>query len=317
MPLGTNHVTTTTADKFIPELWSDEIFSTYKANLVFAPNISYLNHVGRKGDTVHVPTPIRGTTSSKTQGSQVTLQASTELENSFTIAQWFEYSRAIEDIVDVQALDSLRQFYTNDAGYALAKRVDTTIHTKAADLNRTSTAYDGAVIGSDGSTTWSGTANTNTGNGARITDTGLRRVLQTLDDSDVPGRDRFLIIPPVEKNSILGIPRFTEQAFVGEMGSGNAIRTGRIGELYGVPVYVTSNCATITAADTTTQYRACILGHKDSLVLIEQLKPRVQSQYKLEYLADLLVADTLFDVGRIRRTSSATSDSGRVIVVPV
>jgi hypothetical protein len=196
-------------------LWSDEIFSTYKANLVFAPNISYLNHVGKKGDTVHVPTPIRGTTNAKTQGSQVTLQASTELENSFTIAQWFEYSRAIEDIVDVQALDSLRQFYTNDAGYALAKRVDTTIHTKAADLKPYSTAYDGAVIGSDGSTTWSGTANTNTGNGARITDQGLRKVIQTLDDQDVPGRDRFLIIPPVEKNSYPRYPALYGTSFRG------------------------------------------------------------------------------------------------------
>lgn len=316
MPLGTNHVTTTTADKFIGELWSDEIFSTYKANLVVAPNISYLNMVGKKGDTIHVPTPTRGTTTAKTQGSQVTLQAATEIENSFTITNWWEYSRAIEDIVDVQALDSLRQFYTNDAGYALAKRVDTTIHTKAADLNRTATAYDGAVIGSDGVTTWSPSANTNTGNGARLTDQAIRRVAQTLDDQDVPGTDRFFIIPPVEKNSLLGIPRFTEQAFIGEMGSGNAIRTGRLGELYGIPFYVTSNCASVLATDASTTYRACIFGHKDCLVLIEQLKPRVQSQYKLEYISDLLVADTLFDVGRIRRTASATSDSGRVVMVP-
>lgn len=316
MALGTNHVTTTTAAVFAPELWSDEIFSTYKANLVFAPLISYLNHVGRKGDTVHVPTPTRGTTTAKTQGSQVNLQAATEIENSFTINQWWEYSRAIEDIVGVQMLDSMRRFYTDDAGYALARRVDTTLHTKAADLNRTTTAYDGAVIGSDGSTAWSASANTNTGNGARLTDTGIRKLIQTLDDQDVPGMDRFWIIPPVEKNSLLGIPRFTEQSFVGEMGSGNAIRTGRIGELYGIPFYVSTNCATVTAADASTNYRACVFAHKDAMVLIEQQKPRVQSQYKLEYLADLLVADILFDTGRIRRTSSATSDSGRVVLVP-
>ena len=37
----------------------------------------------------------------------------------------FEYSRFIEDIVEVQALNSLRQFYTEDAGYQLALKVDT------------------------------------------------------------------------------------------------------------------------------------------------------------------------------------------------
>lgn len=30
MALGTNHVTKTTADKFIPEIWSDEIIAAYK-----------------------------------------------------------------------------------------------------------------------------------------------------------------------------------------------------------------------------------------------------------------------------------------------
>ena len=44
----------------------------------------------------------------------------------------FEYSRLIEDIVSVQADDSLRAFYTDDAGYALAKKVDTFLHEKMA-----------------------------------------------------------------------------------------------------------------------------------------------------------------------------------------
>jgi len=34
MALGTAHVTNTTAAKFIPEIWSDEIVSAYKNNLV-------------------------------------------------------------------------------------------------------------------------------------------------------------------------------------------------------------------------------------------------------------------------------------------
>ena len=31
-----NSVTTTTADKFIPDIWSDEIVAAYKKNLVLA-----------------------------------------------------------------------------------------------------------------------------------------------------------------------------------------------------------------------------------------------------------------------------------------
>lgn len=34
MGLGTNHTTRTTSDKFIPELWSDEVIAAYKQKLV-------------------------------------------------------------------------------------------------------------------------------------------------------------------------------------------------------------------------------------------------------------------------------------------
>ena len=50
MALGTNNVTTTTAAKFIPEIWSDEIVAAYKANLVAANLFSKMSFKGKKGD---------------------------------------------------------------------------------------------------------------------------------------------------------------------------------------------------------------------------------------------------------------------------
>ena len=60
----------------------------------------------------------------KAADTAVTIIANTESELTVTIDRHFEYSRLIEDIVEVQALSSLRQFYTEDAGYALAVQVD-------------------------------------------------------------------------------------------------------------------------------------------------------------------------------------------------
>jgi hypothetical protein len=125
MALGTNHVTKTTADKFIPEIWSDEIIAAYKKNLVAANLFSKMSFKGKKGDTLHIPKPTRGDASLKAASSQVTLIAATETEVQVLINKHYEYSRLIEDIVEVQALASLRKFYTDDAGYALALRVDT------------------------------------------------------------------------------------------------------------------------------------------------------------------------------------------------
>jgi hypothetical protein len=108
---------------------------------------------------------------------------------------------------------------------------------------------------------------------------------------------RFLIVPPSSRNTMMGIARFTEQAFVGESGSSNVIRNGEVGNVYGVPVFVTNN------ADTTSGSTACrvaLMGHKDFAVLAEQMGIRSQTQYKQEYLGTLFTADTLYGVKELR-----------------
>jgi hypothetical protein len=125
MALGTAHVILSEVPNFVPQLWSDEVLASYKSNLVMANLVRKLNHRGKKGSSIKIPTPSRGAVSSKTAETQVTLiQHGTDTGLTINIAKHKEYSRLIEDIVDVQALASLRRFYTDDAGYAIARRVD-------------------------------------------------------------------------------------------------------------------------------------------------------------------------------------------------
>ena len=117
-------VDNTSAAKFIPEIWSDEVIAAYKSNLVMANLIKKMSMTGKKGDTIHVPKPTRGSAHAKVAETAVTIQNSVESEVLININKHFEFSRLIEDITEVQALASLRQFYTGDAGYGLAKQVD-------------------------------------------------------------------------------------------------------------------------------------------------------------------------------------------------
>ena len=300
MPLGTAHVTTTTANTFIPEIWSDEIVATYKKNLVLANLIKKMSFKGKKGDSVHIPAPIRGNASVKAASTQVTLIAGTELEVVATIDQHYEYSRLIEDIVEAQALASLRNFYTEDAGYALARQVDTSLIQlgRGVQGGNGTAAYNAAFSGADGTTAYVAAANTGLG---ALTDAAIRRSIQRLDDNDVPMDGRFLLVPPSTRNTLMGIARFTEQAFVGEQGSANTIRNGEIGNVYGVPVFVTSNAESTTG---TTAAKACLMGHKDFAVFIEQMGVRSQTQYKQEYLGTLFTADTLYGVKELRDGSA-------------
>ena len=294
MALGTNHVTTTTSATFIPEVWSDEIIAAYKKNLVAANLVKKMNFKGKKGDTVHIPAPTRGDASAKAASTQVTLIAATESEKTVSINQHWEYSRLIEDIVEAQALASLRQFYTDDAGYALAKKVDSVLVQlgRKANGGDGTAGYTGAYSGADGTTAYTGTA-------GALTDAAIRRSIQRLDDNDVPMDGRFLIVPPSTRNTLMGIARFTEQAFVGETGAGNTIRNGEVGNVYGIPVFVTTNADTATDGD-----RICLLAHKDFAVLVEQMGVRTQTQYKQEWLGTLFTADVLFGADELRDGSA-------------
>jgi len=306
--IGTNatHGTLTSNANFIPELWSDDVIAGYKKNLILANLVTKINHVGKKGDTLHIPKPTRGTAAVKAAETQVTVQSNVEAKVDISIDQHYEYSRIIEDILGVQAIDSYRAFYTDDAGYALATQVDTKLFAQAEALQAGTiggtgnSAWETAVIGGDGTTAYTGA----TSNSSTLTDAGIRKMIQTLDDADVPQSERYLVIPPVERNTLMGIARFTEHAFTGEAQGGNTIRNGMIGDLYGIQVYVTTSCPTPVAGD-----RVGLLLHKDAMVFVEQMGVRTQTQYKQEWLGDLFTADTIYGVGELR------DDAGIAFVV--
>ena len=312
MPFPTPAVTVTTAATFIPEIWSDEIVAAYKKNLVLANAVMKMSFKGKKGDTVHVPAPTRGSASAKAASTAVTLIAATETEVTISINKHYEYSRLIEDIVEAQALNSLRNFYTSDAGYALAKQVDTDLVQLGRSFNGgagTNVYATGSFIGGDGTTAYVAASNNETA----LTDVAIRRTIQRLDDNDTPMDNRFFLIPPSSRNTLMGLSRYTEQAFVG---NGNAIRNGEIGQLYGIPVYTSSNCDTTSGSAAA---RVCLMGHRDAMVLVEQVAVRSQVQYKQEYLATLYTADTLYGVANLRAaasTGAALSASAFALIVP-
>jgi hypothetical protein len=294
-------VNNSNAATFIPEIWSDEIVAAYKKNLVLANLVKKMNFKGKKGDTVHIPKPTRGSAFEKAANTKVTIQADQESEVQVLINKHFEYSRFIEDITEVQALASLRKFYTEDAGYALAKKVDDELMA----LGKAFGDSDGAdwvhsnsyfIDASTGLTSYA--VDTVTTSDV-FTDAGFRKLIQLMDDADVPMDGRKFVIPPSLRNAIMGIDRYNSTDFV----DGKGVQTGKIGTLYGIDIFVSSNCPTIeTAGDNTAgdAVKAALLVHTDTMVLAEQLGVRSQQQYQQEYLSTLYTADTLFGTKVIR-----------------
>jgi len=303
-------VNSTNAATFIPELWSDEIVAAYKKNLVLANLVNKMSMVGKKGDTLHIPKPTRGSATAKAANTAVTIQADTESEVQIAIDKHFEYSRMIEDIVGVQALDSMRRFYTDDAGYALALQLDNDLYNLGLRFG------DGTETDETDPEHWehSNAYYVDAANGIAayaddtmedtdvFTDLAFRELIKLMDDADTPMDGRFIVIPPSARRDILGIDRYNSSDFVTTGGVNN----GQIGSLYGVDVYVSSNVPVIetavqnTATTSTQDTRGAILAHRDTMVLAEQMNVRTQTQYKQEYLADLMTADTLYGVQVLR-----------------
>ena len=316
----------TAAGTFVPEIWSDEVIAAYQKSLKMAPLVKTMTMSGNKGDVIHIPKPTRGSANAKAEAVAVTMQANLESETTITINRHYEYSRLIEDIVEVQALASLRQFYTEDAGYALAKQVDD-------DLFRAGTGFGSGtfdltvpVTGTCTGTAWEG-ANTyfvDASNGLTaytddtvvaadvFTDAGFRALIKLMDDADVPMTDRAFVIPPALRSAIMGTERYVSSDFR----DGATVQSGLIGSVYGIDVYVSSNCPLIedstsnTATGATADVRGAYLIHKDALVLAEQMSVRSQTQYKQEYLSTLYTADTLYGVQAHR------PEGGFILCVP-
>lgn len=307
-PTSTGQTGVTEAAKFIPELWSNEIIVAYKKNLVLANFVKKMSFKGKKGDTFHIPKPARGLAAQdKAENTNVTIQNVSSDELVVSLNKHKEVSYFIEDIVKVQALDGLRMHYTDDAGYAMSKQVDDDVFAL------------GKALGNGDGSSWvhSRSFQFNTSTGAleaydadgtadigAFSDVGFRRAIQYLDDVDTPMDGRVLVVPPSLRNALMGNARYTEQAFVGETGNGNTIRNGEVGNLYGIPVVVSSNCPTLESG-----VKGAMLLHKDAFILAEQQSVRTQTQYKLEALATLFTSDMIYG------TAVARPDSGVVLAV--
>jgi len=203
-------------------------------------------------------------------------------------------------MAEVQALADMRGFYTDDAGYALARKVDYELH----EL--------GKAIG-DQTANWVGTGSwyTDTSTGLTAyaadtvttadvtTDASFRALIQKLDDNDVPFDERYFVVPPSLRSTMMGIDRYVSSDFV----DGRGVQNGKIGNIYGIDIYVSTHCSTTeTAAENSAggELKAATLFHKEAFILAEQQNIRSQTQYKQEWLGTLFTADNIFGVKTYR-----------------
>lgn len=278
MGLGSSHLTTTTSAEFIPAVWLNEVRAAREANLVMAKRVKVINHNNKPGDVLNIPDVSNLTAQNKVNETQVTLQSPTETKFSVTINKWKHVAFLLEDIVKIQSAVNLRKEYTDKAGYAIAKALD-------SDLSGLYTGITQSV----------GTS------GVDIDEEVILEAKKTLDEADAPRSDRTLLITPAQEKSLLRISRFTEADKIAD--GGKALKEGMLGRIHGFDVFVSTNVPVDSGVTKNLAFQ------KDAFVLATQSYPRVQAAYVLEYLGTLVVVDEIYGVATFRTNHAVIINS--------
>ena len=119
--LGAAH-TTSSADDFVPELWSDGIYRYFERGTVFKGLIEdYSSLVKSSGDTVNIPQIDLKASSDKAANTLVTYDATATTVTQLAIDKHKYNAMLFEDILQIQANADLVAKYTQMFGEALAE----------------------------------------------------------------------------------------------------------------------------------------------------------------------------------------------------
>tara|TARA_R100000808_G_scaffold7768_1_gene22469 strand:- start:765 stop:1634 length:870 start_codon:yes stop_codon:yes gene_type:complete len=277
-------VTTTTAANFIPELWRDAILDYAEKKFVLKNQVSdFSSLVAGGGDILHIPKVTEETAANLSSGSAVSYGANTDGKVDLTIDQHAVEAKRIGDHVKVQESADLFGAYAKSMGYAIAKYVDNYI---AVSVLQAATGND-VTLGTDNAPT-----------SAEIR-TGLQKLLD--GNWDYTDGDTFLHCSPATYMSILGLQDFYDASRRGD--NENPAVQGALGMIYGMPTFSSVDWDD----DGGTGDETATIFNRNGVYFAQQLAPRVQSSYDIDYLSTSVVVDVLFGACLSGATSGTTN----------
>lgn len=270
------NVTPTTGANFIPEVWSADIMRHTRRNLVLANLVKRFDgDVKNGGDIIHIPRLAEVAARSKTPGTAVTFDAATEAEYTITVDQHKYFAFTVEDITKAQSRTDLRSEYTEAAGYALAKAIDSSIAGLYTGLSQTEAG------------------------GAAITDANIISAIEKLDAADAPRDNRSFVIHSEAMADLRGLDKFTRYDAVGKMGVQDGRNNGLVANVYGVDVYMSNNVVEVAG---TPNVLHNLMFHKEAFGLASQVSPKTEAEYSVDELGWKVAAHTLYGVNELRDT---------------
>lgn len=266
----------TSHDAWLPELWTQEVQLATKNKLVVANLVDrrWDRENLRKGDIIRVPTVTNLTSRTKSADTAITFETNQESTLNITVNTHTYAAIRIEDIAELQTNVDLRGVYTAELAYPIALAVDDVL----------------AGLFDDFSTNTVGTA------GQNLSDDNMILCYQKLleADAEVMPDTCSWVFSPKEFAGLYKNDKFITAGKATEMFRDVKPGRGFVGILYNASVYVTNNVdAQGSGTDET-------LMHKEALALVMSRTPRMQTDYDINHLADVVVVDVFYGTQEMR-----------------
>ena len=274
---------TTSGAGFIPELWSDAIYSFFfQANKLRSSVSDYSSLVKGKGDKIHIPAILMQTAQSKTASAAVawdTNKGSTPQVHDVTpvdlsINTHIYQAEIFEDILTIQAQYELISKYARMFGESLARKVETDMWAELDGFQTTVTlAADDTMATGD-----------------------LESILASLYNMDIdPNRcsmavNHLLLADILNPTSGIGSYFVRQDAIPSgsNAAGGSHVSTGAVGLIYGMDVFFSQAIGTSGTVRSGAVYvpEACAFAASQDV--------RLQSQYDVDYLGTKVIADMIY-----------------------
>lgn len=288
---ATEFIDRTTADVFIPEIWSAYAIVERESQLVFGNLFDRrLESDLKMGDTVHVPSISNlGAARTKTTNGAVTYVTVTETSAqagdggfdgvTVTVTTHDYNAIAIESIAKLQTDRDLMAAYAGKMGFSLGLAFDDVLAGYPDNFSNAVGTLAVELVLED----W-------------------LRAIQYLDDADVPQEDRSIVVSPAEAINMLLKDRFVHNDYdrlQGALKAKPGLDRGYVTGFLEIPIYKSTNTEGSNSAG-----HDNAMFHKESVVAIMQMTPTPHSQFDIDYIADKVVIE------QVHGSSEARDDHG-------
>lgn len=284
---GTNTFNSADLAASIPEMWTTMMLEQKFPEFVLTDFVTDLSDQIVEGDIIHVPDIYTNTFTASTQsteGAEVTLQSPAEIDRTITVdtQKYIAFILADKTMSQVLKSRNLSEKYAMMCKKTLLQELETALFGLYTTL--TATPLGNAA--------------------AAMADLDFRSSIAYMEDLNFKGDNAVFLTNKVYFNQFIGLSKISANYSANL----NVIKTGLLGEgvknsqvkgvAYGIPVFTSSlvPVATSVAKNMMINKETFAYGVKRRGAGIV----RLQSQYKLENMGMLTVADMIYGVGVLR-----------------